>query len=320
MKKTLIVSLLILAGWLITACGHASSPVISEEDLQIVASTSLVGDVARQVAGENASLVVLIPPGSDPHTFDPRPQDIAALNKADVVFMNGLGLEEALESALDSNVQGILAHLSDGVEVLDFDIKDQHQDETDAESLSQEGEDPTHASGDPHTWMDPNNVIVWTQNIAFALSQADPENASLYQENAKAYIARLQELDGWIVEQVSQIPPEHRKLVTDHASFGYFADRYGFEQVGLVIPSLSTNASPSAQELAALVDAIREQGVPAVFVGETANPALTEQVAAESGAQVVFVYTGSLGKPGGEAASYLDFMRYNVNAIVNALK
>lgn len=322
MKKYIhhILTLLIMTGWLTTAC--SAPPTTSPGSLQIVASTSLIGDVARQVAGnladENAGITVLIPPGSDPHTFDPRPQDIAAISQADVVLVNGLGLEEALEPALESNVSGILTSVSEGVQVLDFNAGDEHQDEPGSESASHDDEE--HAAGDPHTWMDPNNVIIWAQNIAEALSQADPQNASLYQANAEAYIRELRTLDRWIVEQVDQVPLERRKLVTDHAVFGYFAARYGFEQVGLVIPSLSTNASPSAQELADLVDAIRLQGVPAVFVGETTNPVLSQQVAAESGAQVVFVYTGSLSEPGGQADGYLDFMRYNVNAIVQALK
>jgi manganese/iron transport system substrate-binding protein len=182
------------------------------------------------------------PPGSDPHAFEQRPQAIAALSEADMVFINGLDLEEAL-------------------------------------------------------------------------AQADPENASTYQDNAEAYIVELQELDGWISECVSQIPPRQRKLVTVHAFSGYFADQYDFEQVGLIIPSLSTGAAPSAQELATLVSEIREQGVKAIFVGKSASPALAEQAAAETGAAMVFVYSGSLGESGSEAENYLDFMRYNVNLI-----
>lgn len=292
------------------ACASAASP--AEGKLKLVASTSIVGDVVRQVAGESAELVVLIPPGSDPHTFEPRPQDIAALSEADVVFINGLHLEEALDQALESNVQGKLVAVSDGIQALPFNAGDEHPGEAE--------QDDDHAAGDPHTWMDPKNVATWVQNIAAALAQADPQNSDAYRRNAEAYTAELTALDSWIVEQTAQIPAAQRKLVSDHATFGYFAKAYGFEQVGLVVPALSTSAAPSAQELASLEDVIREQSVKAIFVDTTVNPALSQRIAADTGAQVVFVYTGSLSEEGGKAGSYLGFMRYNVNAIVEALK
>jgi len=249
---------------------------------------------------------VLFPPGTDPHTFDPRPKDIAAISDADVVIIQGLGLESTLESALDANMTGALVHAAEGVDVL---------------GIAGEGhDDDDHEEGDPHTWTDPNNVIIWTQNIATALSEADPGNAEKYQANAETYIAELRELDSWIRAQVETIPAGQRQLVTDHLSFGYFAHEYGFDQVGLVIAALSTNAAPSAKEIAELMDAIQEHNVPAIFVGNTVNPALAEQVANDTGAQVIFVYTGSLSERGGEADSYIKFMRYNVNAIVEVLK
>ncbi len=310
-KCAVVISLLTLTSLLLAACGNAPSQ--TEGNIRLVASTTIVGDVVRQVAGEEADLLVLIPPGSDPHTFEPRPQDIAALSEADVVFVNGLDLEEALEPALQANTAGLLVTVSDGIEVLAFD-RDHEQ------SQASEGEGDEHGAGDPHTWMDPNNVIIWAQNIAAALAQADPQNGDTYQRSADAYIAELQALDGWIRAQVAQVPEAQRKLVSDHATFGYFAGEYGFEQVGLVIPGLSTNAAPSAQELASLENAIREQAVKAIFVDKTVNPALSQQVAADTGVQVVFVYTGSLSEAGGEADSYLKFMRYNVITLVNALK
>ena len=138
--------------------------------------------------------------------------------------------------------------------------------------------------------------------------------------NAQAYRASLQELDGWIREQVAGVPEQNRRLVTDHASFSYFAHQYGFEQVGAVFPGYSTLAQPSAQDLAALEDAIREFDVKAVFVGNTVNPALAEQVAQDTGTRVVFMYTGSLSEPGGPAGDYLAFMRYDVRVMVEALR
>lgn len=307
-----LLPMLLLGSLLLAACGSAF-PAASSDGLKVVASTTIVGDVVAQVGGDLISLAVLFPPGTDPHTFEPRPQDVAALSDAHVVVISGLGLEEPLEPALEANAQGSVVHASDGIDVLAFE--DEEHDE-DAQAQDEHG----HENGDPHTWTDPNNVIIWTENIAAALAEADPANADAYQANAEAYIASLRDLDAWIRSEVAGIPPERRKLVTDHRAFGYFADEYGFEQVGALVGSFSTNASSSAQEIAALEDAIRAQNVPAVFVGTTVNSALAEQVAQDTGTQIVPVYTGSLTAPGGEADSYLAFMRYNVSAIVEALK
>ncbi len=306
----IILSLTVIVSFVLAAC---SPPKADSGRLKVVATTTLVGDVVRQVGGEAIDLSVLLPLGADPHTFEPRPQDIAALSQAQVVFINGLGLEEALEPVLEANARGKVVAVSDGIEVLPFNGMEEGEEH--------EGEeDHHHAAGDPHTWTDPNNVIIWAQNIAAALAQADPENATTYQANAEAYIARLRELDAWIRQQVEQVPHDQRKLVTDHAILGYFAQEYGFEQVGLVVSSLSTNAAPSAQELAALEDAIREQGVRAILVGRTVNPAISGQLAQDTGIKLVFIYSGSLGEAGSGVETYLDYMRYNVQAIVDALK
>jgi ABC-type Zn uptake system ZnuABC Zn-binding protein ZnuA len=295
---------------LLSACssgGRQGSP--PDGRLQVVATTSIVGDVVGNIGGELIELTVLVLPGGDPHTFEPRPQDIAAVSDAQVVFASGLGLEEALKGVLEANVKGTLVEVSDGLAVIPLQDKDEH-----------EGAQPEHGTGDPHTWMDPNNVIIWAGNIATALAEADPTNRATYQANAESYMAELRELDAWIRQQVEQVPPKQRKLVSDHAVLGYFAAEYGFEQVGLVIPALSSSAAPSAQELAALVDAIRAQDVQAILVGTTVNPALSEQVANDTGAELVFIYTGSLSQPGGEASSYIQLMRYNVQTIVDTLK
>lgn len=309
---------LVLASLLLAACG-GNAPTASNNGIKVVASTTIVGDVVQKIGGDLIELTVLFPPGTDPHTFEPRPQDIVVLSEARVVVINGMGLEEALEPALEANVKGTIVHASDGIEVLAFEGGEHEEEEHEGEEHEGE-EEHAHEGGDPHTWTDPNNVIVWTQNIAAALAEADPVNAKTYHANADAYIASLTELDGWIHAQVAQIPAGRRKMVTDHLSFGYLADEYGLEQAGALIGSFSTNAAPSAQELAALEDRIKEQGVPAVFVGKTVNPALAEQVAQDTGVKLVYLYTGSLSEAGGEADSYINFMRYNVNAIVEALK
>jgi ABC-type Zn uptake system ZnuABC Zn-binding protein ZnuA len=276
------------------------------ERLRVVATTSIVADVVQNVGGDLIDLATLLPLGADPHAFEPTPQDAAAVAGAHVVFANGAGLEVFLENLLASAGEGVaVVSVSSGIELLDLGAgHDEHQ----------------HEGADPHVWFDPNNVIVWTHNVEHALSALDPANAGAYKANAEAYAAELKALDGWIQEQVAQVPEGNRKLVTDHASFGYFARRYGFEQVGAVFPGYSTLAEPSAQELAALEEAIRTHGVKAVFVGLSVNPTLAERVAEDTGTQVVFLYTGSLSEPGGPAGDYIAFMKYNVAAIVEALQ
>jgi ABC-type Zn uptake system ZnuABC Zn-binding protein ZnuA len=277
------------------------------EKLKVVATTSIVADVVSNVGGDRIALTQLIPLGSDPHTFDPTPQDIAAVSQAHVVFANGAGLEEFLEPLLESaDARNKTVEVSHGIALLEFG--DEHEGEHE------------HTGGDPHTWTDPGNVAVWVHNIEQALSALDPANAGFYSTNAEAYQVKLVELDSWMRQQVAQIPEAECKIVTDHQLFGYLAHTYGFTQVGAIVPGYSTVAQPTAKELAELEDAIRELGVKAIFVGDTVNPNLAQRVAEDTGAQLVTLYTGSLTAKDGQADTYLDYMRYNVNAIVQALK
>lgn len=306
MKKIIIVVFLLLIFSLFLNACLPATPVqpAARAKLPVVATTSIVADVVRQVGGDKIELTTLLPVGADPHSFEARPQDVAALTNAALVFANGAHLEEFIEPLLqNANATQKLIEASEGVTLLEMAAEDHH-----------------HEGGDPHTWVDPNNVMLWTQNIAAALSQADPANADFYRANADAYLKELKTLDAWIREQTAQIAPENRKLMTDHLTWGYFADEYDFEQIGALVGSFSTVAQISSQELAALEDTIHTQGVKAVFVGRTVNPQLAEQVAKDTGIKVVYLYTGSLTAPDGEAPTYLSFMRYNVNAIVQALK
>ncbi len=280
------------------------------EKLRVVATTSIVADVVRTVGGDLLELTMLLPLGTDPHAFEPTPQDAAAVFDAHVLFANGAGLELFLDPLIASAGEGVpVVPVSHGVELLAFEGDHEH-----------EGRGDDGGSADPHTWFDPNNVRVWTRNIADALSELDPDNADAYEANADAYAAELGELDTWIREQTAQIPEADRELVTDHTGFSYFAHQYGFDQIGAIFPGYSTLAAPSARELAALEEAIEEHDVKAVFVGLTVNPDLAERVAEDTGTKLVFLYTGSLGSPDGPAGNYLSFMRYNVSAIVEALR
>jgi ABC-type Zn uptake system ZnuABC Zn-binding protein ZnuA len=164
-------------------------------------------------------------------------------------------------------------------------------------------------------------VVRYVENIRDGLSAADPAGAATYAANAAAYSAQLEELDLWIAAQIEQIPPARRLLVTNHESLGHYAGRYGLEVVGAVVPSVTTGASPSAQQLAALADLIRAEGAPAVFLETGANDQLARQLEDETGIAVVTdIYTHSISAADGPAPTYLDMMRYNTEAIVAALR
>jgi ABC-type Zn uptake system ZnuABC Zn-binding protein ZnuA len=273
----------------------------------VVAVETFLADVAQHVAGDRVSVTALLPLGVDPHSFEPTPADAARVVASNVLIVNGAGLEAFLDRLL-ANVGG------------------QHQAIVASAGLTsrqpREGEPaPDEPTGDPHFWLDPNNVIKYVQNIRDGLSQADPPGGAVYAANAEAYISQLKELERWIGEQVNQLPREHRLLVTNHESLGYFADRYGFRVVGSIIPSVSSEASPSAQQLAQLVDRIRASGARAIFLETGSNPQLAEQIAQETGVKVVTdLYTHSISAADGPAPSYVEMMRYDVRQIVEALK
>jgi ABC-type Zn uptake system ZnuABC Zn-binding protein ZnuA len=173
---------------------------------------------------------------------------------------------------------------------------------------------------DPHMWLDPNNVITYVENIREALTHYDPDGAAVYQSNADAYIAELKSLDVWIVEQVSQIPSERKLLITNHESLGYFAEQYGFTVAGTVVESFSSGASPSAGQMAGLIDQIKSSGAPAIFLDASDNESLAKQIADETGVRVVTdLHLESL-TDGPPAGTYIDMMKDNVTLIVEALK
>ena len=200
--------------------------------------------------------------------------------------------------------------------------EDEHQHGTaTATPVADEHAGHHHHEGDPHFWLDPVLTVKYVENIRAGLSLADPAGQAVYAANAAAYIAKLTELDGWIKAQVQTVPAARRLLVTNHESFGYFADRYGFSVVGTVIPSVSTGASPSAQEMAALIEHIKEYAAPVIFLETGANPQLARQIAQEAGIKVMTeLYTHSITDAKGPAPTYIDMMKYNVKAIVDGLK
>lgn len=324
-----------------TPAPSAEATITEQEDekaLTAVATTNMIADVVGRVGGDMVVVTGLIPTGADPHSFTPTPRDLAGIAEADVVFVNGLGLEEAMTPMLD-NVQGELpiVTVNQGLDPLAVDDDDADHDEdghgdegheadehgaeaheTDEHGAEAHGHD--HHGDDPHTWFDIDNVMHWVEVIEQTLSELDPDHAALYAENSAAYLAELDALAAELDALLAQLPADQRKLVTDHDSLGYFAHRYDFRIIGTVVPALSTLATPSAQQLAALQDQIATEQVQALFVGSTVNPDLAAQLAEDMGVPVVVIYTGSLSDEDGPAGTYLDFMRYNVAAIVEALQ
>ena len=301
--------ILAFAGITLSAC-TSPAPKVEGQKLSVIATTTIVGDVVKQVAGENIELEVLLPPGSDPHAFEAKPADLAMIADADVVFANGAGLESFLEPLLqNAGGDAQLVSVSDGIELLK--LEEQHEGEPEPEE---------HGEFDPHVWHDPRNVIVWTENIARALSENDPAHEDQYKQNAAQYVQLLEQLDVKIEQILQEIPAENRQLVTDHHVLGYFARRYGFEVIDSIIPGFSTLSSPSAQQLAALIDQIQQSNLRAIFVGVSMNPNFAEQIARDTGVKLVFVYTGALSVQGEPAATYLQMMEYNAQAIASALK
>ncbi len=293
-----------LAGLLLialTACS-AGKPGAAQKTAAVLAAETFLGDIAQNVAGDHIQVATLLPPGVDPHEFQPEPQDAIKIEQSRVLIVNGLGYETWLTKSLAQGNNRLVIVATNGL----------------SPNPDPSGE---HPEGDPHMWMDPLNVVRYVENIRDGLTQADPAGKDVYAANAAAYIARLKELDASIKAQVAQVPPERRLLVTNHDDLGWFAQAYGFKVIGAVIPSVTDEASPSAQQMAALIDTIKQAGAPAIFVDVGANPNMAQQIASGTGAKVVTgLYIESLSPAGGPASTYMDMMRYDAGLIVSALK
>lgn len=289
--------LMCMCAILLAGCSATSGGVPSTTGLpRVLAAETFLGDIAQNVAGDRLKVDVLLSPGIDPHEFQMSPQDAIKVAQSRVLILNGIGYENWLNKTLqESQGQHLVVIASDGL-----------------------GQTP---DADPHMWMNPLNVVRYAQNIRDGLTTADPEGAAVYAANAEAYVSKLTDLDAWIKSQVDAIPPERRLLVTNHAELGFLASAYGFKIIGAVIPNVSNEAAPSAQEMASLIQAVKASRAPAIFVDLSENPGLARQIASESGAQVVTdLYVESLSAPNGPAATYIEMMKHDVGRIVGALR
>ena len=291
-----------------------ASPSWASDPIPVTVTFSLLGDLVKQVGGDKVKVSTLVGPDGDAHVYQPTPQDVQALSKARVLVSNGLGFEGWLER-LDqaSGVKGVKVVASTGVK---------------ARHLAEEGHDEKghheeahhhHGSQDPHAWNDPLNVLTYVDNIAAGLGKVDPENAALYGANAASYKAQITSLDMRYKLEFAKLPEERRRAITSHDAFGYLAAAY---HLNLLAPQgMSTDAEPSAAQVAALIRQIRSQKIPALFVENISDPRLIEQISRETGVKVGGkLYSDALSPADGPAASYLAFVDHNLSTLLAALK
>ena len=312
--RVVILALGVLFVPVLAACGGAAGGP-GDGPVNVVATYSILGDLVENVGGGKVELTTLVGPNGDAHTFEPAPSDNAELAEAEVVFENGLGFEPWLgDLYASSGSEAARVMVTDPIEPLTVAVEEQGHEE-DAH------EEEEHGEVDPHVWHDVDNAIVMVGSIRDALSEADPENAESYGRNAKAYVSELETLDAEVREEVGSIPEEDRVLFTSHDTFGYFAERYGFE-VDTALASASTEAGdPSAGQTAELVEKVERSGVPAIFADNVSDAGVMKGIAAEAGVELAPpLYTDALGEPGSEGGTYVKMVRYNVSTMSEALQ
>ena len=282
------------------ACGDSPA---SGDGPTVMVSTSILGDVVSEIVGGSAEVDVVMGRGVDPHEFEPSARAIATMHDADVLVVNGLGFEEALTDEIE-------AARADGLTVI----------------TASDAIEPLRLAGgpdaDPHFFTDPVLMAEAVERIADELASALPElRTKSFDERVAAYVARLDSLATRVADLVTDVPEERRLMVTNHEVFGYFADRFGFEIVGVVIPGGTTLAEPGAADLSELADAIEAHDVPALFADTSSPSRLADALAAEgTDVEVVELFSESLGEAGSGAATYVEMVQTNAERIVEALR
>lgn len=295
----------------IPALPEATAPV--DGPIRVTASTNIIGDLVYQIGGARVDVATILPANADPHEYEPAPEDIAKVEEAKVVFVHGLGLDHWAEDIIDNAGGDVTAvTVTDGITTVNRAEGEEHEEDSEESEHDHET--------DPHVWFDPTKTAQMVANIAAGLIAADPDGANDYNARLAAYQQELTALDEQIKERIALIPEANRKIVTNHDALGYYADRYGLTIVGTVIPSLDTQAEPSAKEVADLIDTIKAQGVTVIFAENTVSPTLAEQLANEAGIRVVdTLYSDSLGDADSGAATYIEMMQSDTIKIVEAL-
>ena len=313
---------------LVAGCnGSAASPSPSESsgvaaDYTVIATTSVFADLAQLALGDNVTIETIIPAGVDVHTFEPSPADAQKLAGADLIVMNGLGLDEwalSLLEAAGKSEEDVL-ELAEGIDESNAWVYlegEGHDEEEGEEHSEEEGEEHRHGGTDPHIWLDPKGAAIYVDRIAARVAAELPERAAEIESARDAGLAEIAALDEELRVGFAAVEASARKIVTFHDAFGYFARAYEIEIVGVAVEA--PGQEPSAKEIAALIDAIKAAGVTSVFSEAQFPSKVLDQVAAETGATVLEnLYSDALGNA--PANSYLGAMRANASAILASFK
>lgn len=283
---------------------HSLDRSTNDQPLRVVATYSILGDWVEKIGGDRVDLTILVGAEGDAHTYEPTPRDSVALAEAEILFENGLGFEvwlDGLFAASDSAASRVV--VTDAIKPRELVVS------------------KSRTEIDPHVWHLPENARIMVESVTSSLERADPDHGAEYRLRQTEYIAQLDELDRWISQQAASIPESRRKLVTTHDTFGYLADKYGFEVISVLGSVSSDSADPSAAQVAEVINRIRSLQLPAIFAENILNPKLTQKIAAESGVKIVpTLYTDALGPADSPASDYLKMMRFNVKTVVEALR
>lgn len=289
-----------LATVLLVACGGGDDSS-GRSGIKVVATTTQIGALTKAVAGDKIQLSTLLQAGASAHDYEPDPSALKKISAARIVLKNGIGLDDWLDKSINS------AGGANAVVVVTTGV---------AISKSAGGKED-----DPHVWHDPKNAKVMVDNIVKALGAADPANAAAFRANGDAYNLKLDAADKEARALIDSIPAANRKMVTNHDAFGYFLRAYGLTFVGAVIPSTSSEAQPSAKELAELQDLIKREGVKAIFAEEELDPKVARELSKDTGVKIIDnLYADSLGKPGSGAETVDGMIVSNARKIAEALK
>lgn len=325
------IATLVMSVLLVSACSAEPAPAPEPEEKTPVAETtptvdapdllvsnsilgSVVGDILTCAVGDTASLEVLMPLGTDPHDFQPSSAQVAAIVSADLVVVNGLGLEEGLEGALEGALSDggsvfVATDVVDPIVWSSVELDDAHDDHGHEED-----------EFDPHFWMDMSRMAVVAKEVGARLARDTGDD--VFADCGLEVATTIEAAEGDVIALLEAVPQERRLLVTDHEALGYFAERYGFTIAGVIIPGGSTMGAPDSRELAALVDVIQSMDVPAIFGNQSLNPAVLEALAEEAGRDVAVVplFVESLGSPDSGADTYAGMMMTNASRIAQALQ
>jgi len=283
--------------WLICLVLVTSAvPLRAQERLNVVASFSILGDFVRNVGGERVSVTTLVGPDGDVHVYTPAPADAKKIAEAKLLVINGFGLEGWLPRLLQAaGSKALIITATKGIAPLKL------------------GSD-----ADPHAWQSVANAKIYVANIRDALVAADPADAEIFRANAENYLRQLDALDRDVRQAVAQIPLAHRKVISTHDAFGYFAAGYGIDFIAPL--GVSTESEASARDIAGIITQIRNSGIPAVFLENISDPRLMRRISAETGARVGgTLYSDSLTDEKGDAPTYIDMVRHNIKALTRAL-